>query len=49
VILNIATTTTGKHLLKLNNSTLLANLDIGDCTFYKAITTVGDNFYTDGE
>ena len=45
----IATTATGKHRFFLNNSTEVLNIDQADFTVYKSITTVGDNYYTDGK
>ena len=45
----IATTATGKHKFYVNATTTLVNLDSSDCTFYNSITTIGANYYTDGE
>jgi len=44
-----ATTATGKHIFYVNGTTALVDWDNTDCTFYNSITTIGANYYTDGE
>lgn len=43
-----ATTATGAHKLYLNNSSLVADIDDTDFTVFNSITTIGNNYYTDG-
>jgi hypothetical protein len=45
----IATTATGKHKFYINATTTLADWDVDDCRFYNSITTIGANYFTDGE
>lgn len=45
----VATTATGAHTFWLNNSTSVADIDSTDFTVYNSITTIGANYYTDGE
>lgn len=45
----VATTATGAHTFWLNNSTAVVDIDNTDFTVYKSISTIGDNYYTDGK
>lgn len=45
----VATTGTGAHTFWLNNSTSVADIDYTDFTVFNSITTIGANYYTDGE
>lgn len=45
----VATTGTGAHTFWLNNSISVADIDYTDFTIFNSITTIGANYYTDGE
>jgi hypothetical protein len=45
----IATTATGAHTFCYNGTNALLDMDVNDITAYNSITTIGANFYTDGE
>lgn len=45
----VATTANGAHTFWLNNSAVVTDIDSTDFTVYNSITTIGANYYTDGE
>jgi hypothetical protein len=49
IIEYVATTPTGRHEFKINNSTVIADIDNTELSVFRKITTYGGNYHTDGE
>jgi hypothetical protein len=45
----VATGATGAHVFYKSGNSIFVDWDDTDCTFYNSITTIGANYYTDGE